>query len=198
MFCRYCGKEVSENAYACTNCGVPPKDGDRYCNNCGVDTKPNAMICDSCGESFGTVAYKSDDKTEKKKGINISTTQGTLIIIVFVFAFGTVMRLFVDLDSSYENSPSASPSPEQESKSRKEIIDDQFCPWTGKHLRVVSYVRMNMNDPSSFDHVETRYLDKGDHLIVYMKFRGKNAFGGIVANEVTAKVDLNGNILELK
>jgi hypothetical protein len=54
-----------------------------------------------------------------------------------------------------------------------------------------------MNDPDSYDHVETRYSDKGDHLIVKTTFRGKNAFGGVVKNWVIAKVDLNGNVIEV-
>lgn len=54
-----------------------------------------------------------------------------------------------------------------------------------------------MYDPSSFRHIETFYIDKGEYLIVITKFRGKNAFGAYVINTVTAKVDLNGNILEI-
>ena len=54
-----------------------------------------------------------------------------------------------------------------------------------------------MNDPDSYDHFETVYWDKGDHLIVRTTFRGKNAFGGVVKNWVKAKVDLNGNVIEV-
>ena len=45
--------------------------------------------------------------------------------------------------------------------------------------------------------VETTFWDKGDHLIVVTKFRGKNAFGGVVLNSVTAKCDLDGNVLSI-
>ena len=34
-----------------------------------------------------------------------------------------------------------------------------------------------MNDSGSFEHVETTYSDKGDYLLVQMRFRVKNAFG---------------------
>ncbi len=54
-----------------------------------------------------------------------------------------------------------------------------------------------MNDPDSYEHVETRYGDKGTYLIVTTTFRGKNAFGGVARNTVTAKVDLEGNVLEI-
>jgi hypothetical protein len=54
-----------------------------------------------------------------------------------------------------------------------------------------------MNDPKSYDHDKTVYWDKGDHLIVKTTFRGKNAFGGVVVNWISAKSDLDGNITEI-
>ena len=35
------------------------------------------------------------------------------------------------------------------------------------------------------------------YIIVLTKFRGKNSFGGKVINFIKAKVDLEGNILEI-
>lgn len=58
-------------------------------------------------------------------------------------------------------------------------------------------IKKSMNDPSSYEHVETVYWDEGDYLIVKTTFRGKNAFGGIVKNWVKAKVDLNGNVINV-
>ncbi len=49
MYCRNCGKEVSEQAVMCVACGVPPKSGRKFCQNCGVETNPNAEICTKCG-----------------------------------------------------------------------------------------------------------------------------------------------------
>ncbi len=54
-----------------------------------------------------------------------------------------------------------------------------------------------MNDPDSYDHIETRFSDKGDYLFVITKFRGANAFGGKVINTVSANVDFEGNVLEI-
>jgi len=80
---------------------------------------------------------------------------------------------------------------------RKELVEKQFSAWDGSHRGLTKAIKESMNDPSSYDHVETRYLDRGDHLIVTTIFRGKNAFGGVVKNSVTAKVDLNGNVIEV-
>lgn len=51
-----------------------------------------------------------------------------------------------------------------------------------------------MHDPGSFEHVKTVYFDKTDYLLVTMTFRGKNAFGGLVRQTVTAESTLSGRI----
>ena len=56
--------------------------------------------------------------------------------------------------------------------------------WDGSHREFVRLVKKRMNDPDSFEHVETRVTpvqNDGKHVIT-MQFRGRNAFGGIVKN----------------
>ena len=80
---------------------------------------------------------------------------------------------------------------------RQEGIEAQFSLWDGSHNNLVKYVKENMHDPDSFKHVDTYYLDKNTYLIVTMRFRGKNMFGGMVLNSISAKIDLNGKIIEI-
>jgi len=80
---------------------------------------------------------------------------------------------------------------------RQDRIKRQFNAWNGAHMKLEFYIKENMNDPESFEHIETTYFDKGDYLVVIMKFRGKNAFGGKVINYVRAKVDLDGNVIKI-
>ncbi len=47
--------------------------------------------------------------------------------------------------------------------------------------------------PKSFQHVETTYKDNGDHLIVQMTYRAKNAYGGLILQNITAKADYKTN-----
>jgi len=82
-------------------------------------------------------------------------------------------------------------------QTRQEIIEKQFSVWNGSHRGLTKLIKESMNDPKSYQHVETRYGDKGDYLIVVTTFRGKNVFGGVVKNSVTAKVDLNGNVISI-
>lgn len=80
-------------------------------------------------------------------------------------------------------------------KERRERIEKGFSSWDGSHRGLTKHIKEIMNDPDSYDHVETEYWDKGDHLIVKATFRGKNAFGGVVKNWVMARVDLDGNVI---
>lgn len=82
-------------------------------------------------------------------------------------------------------------------KNRKELIEKQFSAYDGSHRALERLIKENMNDPDSYDHIETRFLDKGDYLLVITKFRGANAFGGKVINTVSAKVDFDGNVIEI-
>ncbi len=82
-------------------------------------------------------------------------------------------------------------------ETRKEQIESHFSAWDGSHRGLVEVIKKSMNDPESYEHVETRYVDKQDHLIVITEFRGRNGFGGVVKSSVTAKVDLNGNVIEV-
>jgi len=49
MFCRNCGKELSDKAVACIGCGMNPTDGSANCPACGVATKDKQVICTACG-----------------------------------------------------------------------------------------------------------------------------------------------------
>jgi hypothetical protein len=85
----------------------------------------------------------------------------------------------------------------QQEVERKKTLEAQFSPWDGSHRGVERHIKKVMNDPDSYKHDETRYIDNGDHLIIIASFRGKNAFGGVVRNTIRAKVDLQGNVLQI-
>lgn len=86
---------------------------------------------------------------------------------------------------------------EAEANARTEMIEKQFSAWDGSHIKLTRLIKDSMNDPDSYEHVETKYWDIKDHLIVNTTFRGKNAFGGTVKNTVKAKVSLDGENVEI-
>jgi hypothetical protein len=86
---------------------------------------------------------------------------------------------------------------QQAAKTRKTSIEAQFSSWNGAHRNLEKVIKQSMNDPDSFEHVETTSWDFGDHLVVKTVFRGKNAFGGVVINSIKAKVSLEGTVYEI-
>jgi hypothetical protein len=103
----------------------------------------------------------------------------------------------IERDSSISTTKLDSSAITESTEERQKRIEKQFSPWDGSHMKLVWYVKDNMNDPDSFEHIETSYYDKGSFLIVIMKYRGKNMYGAKVRNYVKAKVDLDGNVLNL-
>lgn len=76
-------------------------------------------------------------------------------------------------------------------------IEKQFSMWSGAHRGLEKMVEKSLNDPDSYEHIETRYTDMGDHIWLNMKYRARNQFGGMVTGQVIAKSDINGNVFEI-
>lgn len=86
---------------------------------------------------------------------------------------------------------------EKLAEARKSKIKAQFSGWDGSHRNLERFIKRTMHNPDSYEHVETTYGDRGDHLLVRTVFRGTNAFGGVVRNAVVARISLDGQILEI-
>jgi len=76
-------------------------------------------------------------------------------------------------------------------------IKGQFSVWDGSNTYLVDLVKNNLNDAKSFEHVETKYVDKGSFLIVKMTYRAKNAFGGVILQNVTANSDYKTDTIKI-
>lgn len=86
MYCKNCGKEVSEKAIVCPGCGVPPLSEHNHCQHCGVPTQSNQIMCIKCGmglaSAFGNLAIESG------RGItplNAQLAMRTCIVLSWVF-----------------------------------------------------------------------------------------------------------------
>lgn len=105
---------------------------------------------------------------------------------------------FVNLKTQIKFCPDPQQQIENEAKQRRQhLIDRQFSGWDGSNVYVERYIKQNMNDPKSYEHIETSHRDKGDHILVRTKFRGSNALGVKVIQVVDAKVDIDGNVLSI-
>ena len=86
----------------------------------------------------------------------------------------------------------------QEKKARrKKLIDKQFSAWDGSHPKLSRMLKDNSRNPDSYEHIETIYKDFGKYLLITTSYRGQNGFGGMSIGKVTARVDFNGNVLEI-
>lgn len=66
-----------------------------------------------------------------------------------------------------------------------------FSGWDGSHRDFVMAIKKSMNDPDSFEHVETVYRDnQNGTLRVVMTFRGNNMFGAKILSETIALSDI--------
>lgn len=84
------------------------------------------------------------------------------------------------------------PSPEEIAQKEKDLRYAHNClsVWDGSHGAFVRLVEAQLNDPDSFDHVETTTWprrDDGRNQIV-MTFRAKNGFGGVVTGKAVGTV----------
>lgn len=92
---------------------------------------------------------------------------------------------------SEENSISPGNSKEVAMKANEKY----FSAWNGSNPEFVKVIKDRMNDPDSFQHVETSYADKGSYLRIQMTFRGKNAFDATVTSIVTCTFDKSTRII---
>ena len=102
---------------------------------------------------------------------------------------GTVVLLGLILFVVWLNLPTSAPQQIKNPDGTTQGSDEDgkyFSSRDGSNAELVSYVKKGMKDPSSFEHVETRFNDKGDHYEIYMQFRGKNSFNAVVTQQVTA------------
>jgi hypothetical protein len=128
-----------------------------------------------------TTSNQTTSEQTKPTASNAKLITSCLAIFVitiagFVFVCGNILNV----------EPSTPQDP------RQARIENNFSLWDGSYTPLVKIIKDGMHDPSSFDHVETTYRDLGDHLIVTTKFRGKNGFGAVVTNSMTAKFNLDG------
>lgn len=82
----------------------------------------------------------------------------------------------------------------------KQWKKDYVSSWDGSCLPVEQHLEKTMNDPDSYEHVETKYVPNDDTTAVVLitKIRGKNAFGAKILTSYVAKVDMNGTVLEME
>lgn len=76
-------------------------------------------------------------------------------------------------------------------------IKGQFSGYDGSHRKVEAAIKNRLKDPSSYEHVETRYIVNTNSITVYTTYRARNSFNALIPGYATATVDADGNVLSL-
>lgn len=119
-------------------------------------------------------------------------TKGWVYIIAGLIACAVLLAMIIP-----QSPPSPKPPPKTPAEIRKDLVSSQFSTWDGSHPALTKLIKESMHNPESYEHVKTFYWDDGDHITVKTTYRGTNLFNAVVTNWVKAKVDTNGNVIEI-
>jgi hypothetical protein len=89
----------------------------------------------------------------------------------------------------------AGPTPEEILQTK---IDKQFSFWDGSHDATERRVKERLVDPKSYEHIKTTYNVKDDHLLIKLRYRSRNGFGGMVTGTAFARVTFDEEIFEFE
>lgn len=78
----------------------------------------------------------------------------------------------------------------------QQSIQKLFSGWNGSHIKLNEKIKESLNDPKSYEHIETTFRDMDSFLIINTTFTAKNAFGGTIKKDVVVMSDTLGNITE--
>lgn len=126
-----------------------------------------ASISVTAKESFNPIAMN----TKENKKVSAGS-------IAFMTLVGLVLLVAIS-NATYE-------------PTEKEKLEAGFSIWDGSHIEFTNYLKEQLRDPDSYEHIETRYGKKGsDSVRIQTTFRAKNGFGGfnIMRAEGIAHVD---------
>lgn len=113
---------------------------------------------------------------------------GLLVLLSIIVWLGVT---FTDQKPGHTD-PVAAPSPAQ---LRKEVVQRAI---NQGEANLIAWVKANMHDPDSFELVDDRAIDAGDHVTMVMTYRGKNGFNATRLERVGATFDLQGNITSVQ
>jgi hypothetical protein len=140
--------------------------------------------------------YATKHVKEITKGI--IHTPAKIISAIFLISVFIILLVLINKGCS-SNEPVVKLSAQQIDSTRKaERISRQFNLWNGSHINTVIAIKEMMNDPNSFEHVNTDVWESGDTgFLIKMTYRGKNAFGGVITNTIISRVDTAGKVLKI-
>lgn len=87
---------------------------------------------------------------------------------------------------------------QKQKEERQEHIQSMFSSIDGSNMAITDYLKQKLDDPDSYEHVETKWVERQDRLIIYTTFRANNRFGAKIKQVVKAEVSLNNELLSME
>jgi hypothetical protein len=137
--------------------------------------------------SINKVSSSKNQALAKKKSL------GEIIFI----AFCVLVVILITVNAFIEE-PEKEPVIKTAMQLKEEHLARVFSSWDGSSSTVVDLVKATLNDPESFEHLNTNYIQTGSdeehrEYLVTMEFTAKNGFGGRLRKWVTVILDKDGN-----
>lgn len=86
----------------------------------------------------------------------------------------------------------------KKSTARKESIQRLFSGWDGSVSAVEKAIKLQLKDPDSYKHVETRFNDSGfGNVTVVTQYRARNSFNAMITDIATAVVTPTGELVSI-
>lgn len=129
--------------------------------------------------------------------------KGNIVVIVFLIlmvAGCATCFLGDDDDDATQRTPPPAVVEEVPKNKWEKFQQKHVSAWDGSCRPVESVIKKALNDAGSYEHVETRYMPNVDTTEIFVSntFRAKNGFGALMLATYIARVDLEGNVLEIK
>jgi hypothetical protein len=201
--CPECQREISEHAHTCPECGMK-----QHTLTAGMVRMTRKMEAVRDEVQADPEAFKARMAAQRaKSNPNITGAQAVSIVFLLFLAVWLYVK-FVDEPKdkriAAERSAKAAEQAEEQAKANdpkeRKIarIKAGLDKWDGAPKKLKALIKEGMNDPDSFQHDKIKVDQEGDdYLVITEHFRGKNQFGGVVRNWVRAKIDLDGNVLQV-
>lgn len=165
------------------------------CSNCWQELTLNQedemskdLSCPLCKQSFPNPIYVRR-KREHQKGLNRIFSLGGIVLGAIVL----IWMLHRHIPSNVEKIGTNGVSEQNTSSFGDNCING----WTGGCKAIEKYLRDNLDDPDSYENIETKFWDMNGYEVVVTKYRSRNQYGAKSISTIKAKVSYNCKLIEI-
>lgn len=133
--------------------------------------------------AFGREAVTFKTAPPRKAWSDLSLREKTPVVFILSFIIIFVIGIIIGPDKTYDP---------------KELQFKCASPWDGSSSTLIRKLKAELRDPSSFEHIETKWTrpDVSGSQRVQMRYRAKNGFGGFTVS--TAMAEVNNRSCEIE